>query len=368
MRRSRFSTVLFLLTVISARSAERRDLRLPTLPDYRLIPCDFHSHTVFSDGEVWPTFRVREAWQDGLSVLALTDHLEYTPHDKDIIVNYDRPYEIALPTARNYALTLIRGAEITREMPPGHLNAIFLQYASRLKTPDWRDAVREAYEQGAFIFWNHPGWNGQQPDGVARWYPEQSELLAAGMLHGIEVVNDDEYYPQVHQWCLEKKLTMLGNSDIHGTTQERFGNGRRPMTLVLASSADPEAIKEALFARRTVVYWRNNLIGEEAYLSPIFAAAVSFEPEILRLSDRDAVPLRIVNTSDLAFELVDGRCSAKFAVPESVTLSPGSSVIIAVSKKEKGALPAEVELTYTVKNLLVAPGKGLVVSKRFRIQ
>ncbi|MDZ7345893.1 MAG: histidinol-phosphatase, partial [candidate division KSB1 bacterium] len=348
---------LAVLLAVGVHAAERRDLQLPKLENYVILPCDFHSHTVFSDGEVWPSLRVREAWQDGLAALALTDHLEYLPHDKDMrLGNWERAYELALPAAEQYGLILIKGAEITRAMPPGHLNALFLNRIEPLNTKNWRDAVKAAFIQGAFIFWNHPGWTGQQPDGVARWYDEHSELLSAGMLHGIEIVNEDEYYPAVHQWCLEKNLTMLGNSDIHGTTAEQYNRppaDHRPMTWVLATERSAEAVKKALFERRTVVYWRDQLIGRADHLASIFSAAVVPETSVLELSQKDRVPFRLVNTTDLSFELTEGECSVGLTVPRSVSIPPGSTVILTIQKGQEKALPQGEELSYKVANLIV---------------
>ncbi len=59
-------------------------------------------HTVFSDGNVWPSVRVAEAWQEGLDVIAITDHMEYHPHADDIPVQFGRAYEIAKPSADQY--------------------------------------------------------------------------------------------------------------------------------------------------------------------------------------------------------------------------------------------------------------------------
>ena len=45
---------------------------------------DLHTHSVFSDGHVWPNIRVSEAQRNGLDVLAITEHLEYQPHISQI--------------------------------------------------------------------------------------------------------------------------------------------------------------------------------------------------------------------------------------------------------------------------------------------
>jgi histidinol phosphatase-like PHP family hydrolase len=74
------------------------DLRIefPDIPGYRTLKCDFHIHTVFSDGRVWPTIRVEEGIREGLDAIALTDHLEYKPHLADIAgPDQNRSHEIA---------------------------------------------------------------------------------------------------------------------------------------------------------------------------------------------------------------------------------------------------------------------------------
>ena len=142
----------------------RREVRIPDIPGYRTVKCDLHIHTVFSDGTVWPNVRSEEAWREGLDAIAITDHIEYQPHADDLPTSHDRAFEIARPHGDRLAVTVIRGSEVTRDMPPGHLNAVFLRSSVPLDTKEWRDALEEANEQGAFIFWNHPGWTGQQPD------------------------------------------------------------------------------------------------------------------------------------------------------------------------------------------------------------
>ena len=101
-------SVLVLLLPASAVLAQvRRELRIPDIMGYKTLKCDFHMHTVFSDGLVWPTVRVDEAWQEGLDAIAITDHIEYQPHQKDIPTNHNRSYEIALPRAKEKGILLI---------------------------------------------------------------------------------------------------------------------------------------------------------------------------------------------------------------------------------------------------------------------
>ena len=98
----------------------------------------------------------------------------------------------------------------------------------------------------------------------------------------MEVVNAREYYPEVHRWCLEKDLAIIANSDIHAPLNLDYlvhDGDHRPMTLVFAKDASLEAIREALFARRTAAYSGNMLVGKEELLRPD-----------LRALDRDPEP------------------------------------------------------------------------------
>ena len=68
---------------------EDRKISFPNTKEYLVIVSDLHTHSVFSDGHVWPNIRVEEALRDGLDVLAITEHLEYQPHI-EFLPNKDR--------------------------------------------------------------------------------------------------------------------------------------------------------------------------------------------------------------------------------------------------------------------------------------
>ncbi len=89
-------------------------------------------HTVLSDGSVWPDIRVQEALRDGLDAISITDHIEYLPHKDDIPhADRNRGYAMASQRAEGTGLIVINGVEITRSMPPGHSNAIFVKDANK---------------------------------------------------------------------------------------------------------------------------------------------------------------------------------------------------------------------------------------------
>jgi len=105
---------------------KRKIIQIPGFDGYQTLKCDFHMHTVFSDGLVWPTIRLQEVWQEGLDVMAITDHVEYTPHSADVKVNHNRSWEMVKDLAVENNIVYIKGTEITRQTPPGHFNAIFI--------------------------------------------------------------------------------------------------------------------------------------------------------------------------------------------------------------------------------------------------
>jgi hypothetical protein len=341
----------------------RRSVRIPDIPGFRTLKCDLHIHTVFSDGSVWPDVRSEEAWREGLDAIAITDHIEYQPHADDLPTSHDRAFDIARPHGNQLGVTVIRGSEITRDMPPGHLNGIFLRSSEPLETETWRDALRAAHDQGAFIFWNHPGWTGQQPDGVARWYPEHTELVEKKILHGIEVVNERSYYPEAHRWCLEKDLAIISNSDIHAPLNLDYlvhEGDHRPMTLVFAKDASPESIREALFARRTAAYSGNMLVGREEFLRPIFERSIAVLTPRVTLKPGGRALVQIRNDSDLRFELAGGGSEAGVTAPTDVVLSANRTSLVSIEADEE-ARPGVVRLTaaYAVGNVLIAPERGL---------
>lgn len=358
-------------TTTFAHDRARTPVRIPDIPGYRTLKCDFHIHTVFSDGKVWPDIRAEEAWREGLDAIAITDHIEYQPHKDDLPTAHNRSHEIAKPHGDALQLVVIRGSEITRAMPPGHLNAIFLTDVRALDVKEWRDAVAGAHRQGAFIFWNHPGWTGQQPDGVARWYPEHSELVASNQLHGIEVVNGREYYPAAHAWCLEKNLTLLSNSDIHNPLNLDYAvhtGDHRPITLVFARDGSPEAIREALFAQRTAVYSGELLVGKAEFLQPIFERSVRVLTPKVTVRGTGRAYVQIHNDSDIPYQLRLIGVDADLSFPKELKLPGGKTALLELrGKGEDRQGERDLKLDCRVKNLLVRPDEPLNSTLSFTV-
>lgn len=295
------------INLTSAQSGEvqgnSRAIEFPDIPGYRTLKCDFHMHTVFSDGSVWPNIRVQEALRDGLDAISITDHLEYQPKEEDIPhPDRNRSYQLAKRAANGQDLIIINGAEITRQMPPGHANAIFVQDANKLNHDDFMAVFREARDQGAFVFWNHPHWTAQQEDGVATLQKLHKELLSEGLIQGIEIYNESTYSDEALEIALEYNLTLMGTSDIHGLIDWQFevpDGGHRPVTLVFAEEKSETAIRAALEQRRTAVWFGNTLVGDASFLKPLVENSL----EVTRQGESLVQTILIENHSDADYIL-----------------------------------------------------------------
>lgn len=346
-----FILFAFILAVAVAEAQVKKEIAIPDILGYKTLKADLHVHTVFSDGRVWPTTRIEEAYREGLDAIAITDHLEYRPFKEDIPASHNRSHEIAKPDANKKGVILIKGSEVTKsKMPPGHFNAIFINDADKMDNDDYMVQLKEAKSQNGFIFWNHPGWRAQQKETV--WWDVHTEIYNQGYMQGIEVVNGGSYYPEAHQWALDRKLTMLGNTDLHESANMSYDltKGHRPMTLIFAKERTEESIKEALLARRTAVYFKDIIIAEPVYLKGIFEKSV----EVLEVERKgDAVKVTLLNKSELPFYIKN---ISKYFSCKGFTI-PAMSKISVTAKVAADANAATV--SFEIANLYAAPNKGL---------
>ena len=70
------------MCLMSAQAQRRNEIQVPNLNGYTTLKCDFTCTVFFSDGLVWPTVRVDEAYREGLDAISLTEHIEYQPTQK----------------------------------------------------------------------------------------------------------------------------------------------------------------------------------------------------------------------------------------------------------------------------------------------
>ena len=285
----------------------RTEIITPKVNGYNCYTADLHVHTMFSDGEITPAERVKEAWIDGLDIMAITDHIEtrrqeremlkflkgYSPEKKGfepinvrcsrgvpadergIVSDLNLSTELARAAVKNYpGLTIIKGTEISREpVHIGHYCALFTTDNNALYSTDDAQTIRNARAQGANITHNHPGWERTSTD-----YTEfEKGIYAEGLIDGIEISNGSSFYPEIVRRAIDKKLYMVSATDIHATTASIYGkaNFYRNMTLIFAKNTSEEEIRKALLSQRTLGYSAGYIIGEKSLLTDFFRASVT---------------------------------------------------------------------------------------------
>ncbi len=370
-------------TAANAKAEGDRVIDFPDIPGMQTLVVDLHTHSVFSDGHVWPNIRVEESIRDGLDAMAVTEHLEYQPHRADIAhPDRNRSFVEATAAANDTSLLVISGSEITREAPAGHMNAVFVQDSNKLlKVPadagaitdaieyykaahGWPadEAVKAANAQGAFVFWNHPFWTAQRADGIARLDDFHAGLVKAGQLHGIEIANGDEYSEEAHAIAMQHDLVMLGVSDIHDLIDWDYSpatGGHRPVTLVFTADRSIDGIRKALFAKHTVVWFKNLLVGRAPELMPLLQAALTVDATTTRFRNADVALVTLQNHSDAQFMLQNKSAHTFMGSADIVSVPAHGKTELAVKIPEGDA---KVSLEFSVLNALIAPKQPAVIS------
>ena len=378
-----------------------RIINFPNTEKYKVIVADLHTHSVFSDGAVWPNVRVEEAVRDGIDLLAITEHLEYQPHIDDIPhPDRNRSFDIAEDIAKNKDLTVINGAEITRMFPPGHINAIFIEDANKLiyldeakiseakeilkEVPEesltnyedlswledaalaslWpvKNALIEARNQNAFTFWNHPAWSSEEFIGQPMLREIHKEFFRDNLLHGIEVANGDGYSEEAFRIALEYGLTVIGTSDVHGLIDWDYPSSigaHRPVTLILSESNSSDAIKSSLFSGKTVVWFKNNLIGLENNILELTNSYLKAK-KVEILENSDIARVEIENVSDVRFIIQVLDQSSVVNESNLIEIAPNEKTVLQIDNGvDKGSLDVKIL------NAFIAPNKNLLTTLKF---
>lgn len=314
------------------REALRQEFVLPEVNGYKVLKADLHNHTIYSDGHVTPEYRVREAWMDGLDVLAMTEHIEYRPYEgrmltylkgyvpegtkaannilsnkpadeQGILCDLNASNKIAITSAEGYGITLIPGVEITRTPETiGHYNALFVKDANTVYDADPAESIRKARQQGAIIMHNHPGWRRKN----LQMTEFEQKVYAEGLIDGVEIMNGSEFYPSAVRRAVDNKLFMAANTDIHATTAMDYTcqGHHRNMTFILAKDASLESVEKALRARRTLAYSFGTVAGDEELIKDFFLACVKIEKYKTDKNGKRSV--HMINNTSMDFVLKFG--------------------------------------------------------------
>ena len=338
----------------------RKEIVLPAqVNGFNVYKADLHSHSVFSDGQVLPSFRVQEAWQDGLDIIAITDHLEtrkyeevmyeylkkytdkkYLPKTNGVVegmIDLNFPVQQALPEAAKLGLLVIPGTEISRSgATVGHFNALFTKDNNTIYDEDALQSMRNARSQGALVQHNHPGWRREN----LQMTEVEKAAYEEGLIDGVEVMNGKEFYPGIIDRVLERGLYMSSNSDIHFATanEYRLTGTMRNMTFIFAEEMTLDSVKDALVNNRSIAYGYDTLCGSEELLKAFFLASV----RLTHVPGQEAA-CRLTNLTSIPYILQRGNGNY-------FRLDPFSSISISLSKNST-AIPLTVVNAWTSKDM-----------------
>ena len=358
--------ILFFINISLVNYSQTRKLFFLNPPDTHVISSDLHIHTVFSDGEVWPSIRIKEARRDSLDLISMTEHLEYLSYKNDLkITDRNRSYNISKALLKkDEPLIIVNGSEITKPMPPGHFNAIFVKDVNPLLNSDGEKSMIEANKQGAFVFWNHPNWIENRDDGIAKLDEIHQRLLEKKLFHGIEVVNEHTYSEEALALALENNLTIMGTSDIHGLIDWTFDKEKkqhRPVTFILSKNRTIKSIRDALFNQKTFVWHRDILIGKEENISPVVSenlkiTSLGYYKKIvtIKIQNKSVVPFKLRYLGDYTFH----KNSSILEIPAR------GELLVTIKTKE---ILTSIKMSFEVLNVITAPKKNLVIKKNINL-
>lgn len=314
---------------------KRYEVILPNVNGYTPYKADLHIHSTLSDGVVNIKGRMEEAWNDGLDIIAATDHLSIRPIADKVgqptpesakIKRGTKPtkaVESATNIADDFGLLVIPGVELTGEGAiHGHYNALFIKDINTVYDYDPIQNIRNARQQGALIMHNHPGWRHSTLEKTEF----EKQVYAENLIDGIEVMNGLFFYPRSFETAKKHDLFITSNTDIHATTAQTYReNGMlRNMTIIFAKELSLNSIREGLEAHRTLAYSYGTIGGDESLLKDFFKAAI----ETKRLSEnKKSKTQRVMLTNKSSFPY-----TLRIDNDNPIVVHPLSSTIVTIKK------------------------------------
>ncbi len=136
------------------------------------------------------------------------------------------------------------------------------------------------------------------------------------------------------------------------------------MTLVFVNSKSENSVKKALEQRRTVVWFKNTLLGLKRNLNPLLEASLSIESASYN-SRNQIVGLTIKNNSDAKF-LLKNKSEYTFTNNDDLVVVPaqGTKYLEVKTVKRLNML----QLDFVVMNALSAPKEYAKLSLATRIK
>ena len=266
-----------------ARAQAARESRRSGGPRHekRLLLCDFHTHTTYSDGKLTVGELVDFYGQRGFDALCVTDHLidpakligrvaKWTGlvlSPQQVPEYFETIRKEAKRAWQKYDMILMTGLEFNKDgytaKTSAHLLGIDLQ-APIDPALDLKAIIGEIHAQGALAVASHPHkFQSEWGRNTLYLWDHQEEF--APLLDAWEIANRDDLYTPVGL----KRLPFLANSDFHKPKHIQSWK------TLLCCEKDREAIKECIRVNRDVALTLYREHRFAAALQPAPASALA---------------------------------------------------------------------------------------------
>ena len=133
------------------------------------------------------------------------------------------------------------------------------------------------------------------------------------------------------------------------------------MTLVLANERSLDGIREALFAQRTVVWFKNELYARPAEMNELLASSINVVSANWR-GDTSVMVVRIHNRTDATFLL---RNLSRYTFMESSDIFSLPAHKTTTMQIKPGKRVDGIDVKFEVLNALIAPDKAARIELSF---
>ena len=155
-------------------------------------------------------------------------------------------------------------------------------------------------------------------------------------------------------------LALIGTSDVHNLIEWDYLTKKgehRPVTLIFAKERTTDSLREALFQRRTAIWFKEILIGKEANILPLLNSIIDIESTGY-IKGTQILKVVLKNNSSALIQLKNLSAYTFFDSTNLINLPGNSEIIIRVKTIEN---LDKLELDFQVLNALIAPNKNPTV-------
>jgi len=317
-----FAALVGYVSAEEVASIPQRDcVAFPDVGAYQVLRGDFHMHTIHSDGKLTPAERVKESYELGYDVIAITDHGNF------------KAYEEAEPLANSFGLILIRGLE-TGLADSGknkeHLVALGFSDKYEPRQPHkWetnRDSDKIFYQEemkrlardGGFLILAHPNYAFREPItwGIRKGYIQGMETRRAILSEDVEESANQAacYQPEPMRIAGMNRQAFFGNTDAHKGRGEAYA-----VTLVFARERTVKGVMGAIRDARTIAWHKGRLWGHEDLLSDFVRESVDIR---MTTDDKGECWLHFKNKTPVSLkaQIIGEECEA-FDIPGNTEVS-----------------------------------------------